>query len=83
MSPMGYFIDAVINIDDIVVPLNIHHDHGYAKLLSQSCIPSLTMAVLSMWMTLRMSQCHCRHLQIILSATVRRKRLKRVMQNMS
>ena len=48
MSPMGYFIDAVINIDDIVVPLNIHHDHGYAKLLSQSCIPSSTMAVLSM-----------------------------------
>ena len=33
--------------------------------------------------SLRMSQCHCRHLQIILSATVRRKTLKRMMQNMS
>ena len=26
----------------IVVPLNIHHDHGYAKLSSQSCMPSTT-----------------------------------------
>ena len=42
MSPMRYFINAAINIDDIVVPLNIHHDHGYAKLSSQSCMPSST-----------------------------------------
>ncbi|KAK2154712.1 hypothetical protein NP493_2151g00004 [Ridgeia piscesae] len=40
MSPMRYFINAAINTDDIVVPLNIHHDHGYAKLSSQSCMPS-------------------------------------------
>ena len=42
MSPMRYFINAGINTDDIVVPLNIHHDHGYAKLSSQSCMPSST-----------------------------------------
>ncbi|KAK2180841.1 hypothetical protein NP493_423g02027 [Ridgeia piscesae] len=42
MSPMRYFINAAINTDDIVVPLNIHHAHGYAKLLSQSCMPSST-----------------------------------------
>ena len=42
MSPMRYFIDAAINIDDIVVPLNIHHDRGYAKLSSQSCMLSST-----------------------------------------
>ena len=42
ISPMQYFIDAAINIDDIVGPLNIHHDHGYAKLSSQSCMPSST-----------------------------------------
>ena len=42
MSPMRYFIIAAINTDDIVVPLNIHHDHGYAKLPSQSCMPSST-----------------------------------------
>ena len=41
MSPMRYFINAAINTDDIVVPLNSHHDHGYAK-LSQSCMPSST-----------------------------------------
>ena len=29
MSPMRYFIDAAIITDNIVVPLNIHHDHGY------------------------------------------------------
>ena len=69
ISPMRYFINAAINIDDIVVPLNIHHDHGYAKL------SSLIMAFQSMWMTFRMSQSHCRRLQIILSATVRRKRM--------
>ena len=28
MSPMRYFIDAAINTDDIVVPLNMHRDHG-------------------------------------------------------
>ncbi|KAK2169021.1 hypothetical protein NP493_1205g00016 [Ridgeia piscesae] len=39
MSPMRYFINAAINTDDIVVPLNIHHK-GYAKLSSQSCMPS-------------------------------------------
>ena len=39
MSPVRYFINAAINTDDIVVPLNIHHDHGYAKL---SCMPSST-----------------------------------------
>ena len=38
---MRYFIDTAINTDNIVVPLNIHHDHGYAK-LSQSCMPSST-----------------------------------------
>ena len=42
MSPMRYFINATINTDDIVVPLNIHHDHGYVKLSSQSCMPSST-----------------------------------------
>ena len=42
MSPMPYFIDAAIITDNIVVPLNIHHDHGYAKLSSQSCMPSST-----------------------------------------
>ena len=42
MSPMRYFIDAAIITDNIVVPLNIHHDHGYAKLSSQSCMPSST-----------------------------------------
>ena len=42
MSPMLYFINAAINTDDIVVPLNIHHDHRYAKLSSQSCMPSST-----------------------------------------
>ncbi|KAK2187386.1 hypothetical protein NP493_167g02007 [Ridgeia piscesae] len=42
MSPMRYFINAAINTDYIVVPLNIHHDHGYAKLSSQSCMPSST-----------------------------------------
>ncbi|KAK2156501.1 hypothetical protein NP493_1965g00018 [Ridgeia piscesae] len=39
---MRYFINAAINTDDIVVPLKIHHDHGYAKLSSQSCSPSST-----------------------------------------
>ena len=39
---MRYFIDAAINTDNIVVPLNIHHDHGYAKLSLQSCMPSST-----------------------------------------
>ena len=42
MSPMRYFIDAAINTDDKVVPLNIHNDHGYAKWSSQSCMPSPT-----------------------------------------
>ena len=42
MSPMRYFINAAINTYDIVVPVNIHHDHGYAKLSSQSCMPSST-----------------------------------------
>ena len=42
MSPMRYFINAAINTDDMVVPLNMHHDHGYAKLSSQSCMPSST-----------------------------------------
>ena len=42
MSPLRYFIDAATNTDNIVVPLNIHHDHGYAKLSSQSCMPSST-----------------------------------------
>ena len=42
MSPVQYFIDAAINTDVIVVPLNIHHDHGYAKLQSQSRVPSPT-----------------------------------------
>ena len=40
MSPMRNVVDAAINTDDIVVPLNSHHDHGYAKLSLQSCIPS-------------------------------------------
>ena len=39
---MRYFINAAINTYDIVVPVNIHHDHGYAKLSSQSCMPSST-----------------------------------------
>ena len=42
MPPMRYFIDAAINTDDIVVPLNVYHDHGYAKLSSQSCLLSST-----------------------------------------
>ena len=42
MSPMRYFINAAINTYDIVVPVNIHHDHGYAKLSLQSCMPSST-----------------------------------------
>ena len=42
MSPMRYFIDAATSTDNIVVPLNIHHDHGYTKLSSQSCVPSST-----------------------------------------
>ena len=42
MSPMAYFIDAAINTYDNIVPLNIHNDHGYAKLSSQSCMPSPT-----------------------------------------
>ena len=42
MSPMRYFINAAINTDDIVVPLNIHDDHGYAKLSSQSYMSSST-----------------------------------------
>ena len=42
MSAIRYFTDAAINTDDIVVLLNIHHDSGYAKLSSQSCIPSPT-----------------------------------------
>ena len=49
---------------------------------SPACLLRLTMAVLSMWMTLRICQSHCRHLKIILPATVRRKTLKRVMKNM-
>ena len=40
---------------------------------SPACLLQLTMAVQSMWMTLRMFQSHCLRLQIILSATVRRK----------
>ena len=48
MSPMGYFIDAVINIDDIVVPLNIHHDHGYAKLTGITCLLPLGSIPLNM-----------------------------------
>ena len=42
MSPMRYLIDATINTDTIVVPLNILHDHTYAKLSSQSCMLSST-----------------------------------------
>ena len=42
MSPMRYFMDATINTDDSVVPVNIHHDHWYAKLSLQSCMPSST-----------------------------------------
>ena len=42
MSPMGYFIDATINTDAIVVALNIHHDHGCAQFSSESCMPSST-----------------------------------------
>ena len=42
MSPMRYFINAAINTYNVVVPVNIHHDHGYAKLSSQSCMPSST-----------------------------------------
>ena len=83
MSPMRYFINAAINTDDIVVPVNIHHDHGYAKLSSQSCMPSSTdHGSLVNVMTLRMSQSHCLHLQIILSAIVRRKILKTVIRNL-
>ena len=42
MSTMRYLIDAAINTDYIVVSLNIHHDHGYAKFSSQSCMTSPT-----------------------------------------
>ena len=42
VSPVRNFIDAAINTDDISVPLNIQHDHGYAKLQSQSSVPSPT-----------------------------------------
>ena len=83
MSPMRYFINAAINTDDIVVPLNIHHDHGYAKLSSQSCMPSSTDHgspvnvddTSDVPVSLSPSQ-------IILSATVRRKILKTVIRNM-
>ena len=42
VSPVRYFIDAAINTDVIVVPLNIHHNHGHAKLSSQSSMLSPT-----------------------------------------
>ena len=42
VSPVRSFVDAAINTDDISVPLNIQHDHGYAKLQSQSSVPSPT-----------------------------------------
>ena len=42
VSPERNFVDAAINTDDISVPLNIQHDHGYAKLQSQSSVPSPT-----------------------------------------
>ena len=42
VSPVPNFVDAAINADDISVPLNIQHDHGYAKLQSQSSVPSPT-----------------------------------------
>ena len=41
-SPVRNFVDAAINTDDISVPLNIQHGHGYAKLQSQSSVPSPT-----------------------------------------
>ena len=49
---------------------------------SPACLLQLTMAAQSIWMTFRMSQSHCLHVQIILSATVRRKILKTVIRNM-
>ena len=42
VSPVRNFFDAAINTDDISDPLNIQHDHGYAKLQSQSSGPSPT-----------------------------------------
>ena len=42
VSPVRNFVDAASNTDDISVPLNIQHDHGYAKLQSQSSVPSPT-----------------------------------------
>ena len=42
VSPVHNFVDAAINTDDISVPLNIQHDHGYGKLQSQSSVPSPT-----------------------------------------
>ena len=39
---MRNFVHTAINTDDISVPLNIQHDHGYAKLQSQSSVPSPT-----------------------------------------
>ena len=42
VSPVRNFFDAAINTDNISVPLNIQHDHGYAKLQSQSSVPSPT-----------------------------------------
>ncbi|KAK2190185.1 hypothetical protein NP493_87g04033 [Ridgeia piscesae] len=39
---MRFFYDAAINTDYTFVPLNIHHDHGYANLPLQSCMPSPT-----------------------------------------
>ena len=81
MSPIRYFIDAAINTDNIVVPLNIHHDHGYAKLSSQSCMPSSTDHgspvnvddTLDVPVSLSPSSDH---------SVWNRKTLKRVMQNM-
>ena len=40
VSRMRYIINAAINTDDIVVPLNSRHDYGYRKSPSQSCVPS-------------------------------------------
>ena len=42
VSSVRSFVDAAIKTDDISVPLNIQHDHGYAKLQSQSSVPSPT-----------------------------------------
>ncbi|KAK2182882.1 hypothetical protein NP493_331g02004 [Ridgeia piscesae] len=46
MSPMRYFINAAINTDDIVVPLNIHHAMGMQSCRrSPAYLLQLTMAV--------------------------------------